>query len=91
MLLTLTEKGRNQGADAAASLRTAGRVLVELNGTLATLLMTYGQYDATIVGDSPSEEALTQLVAWINEQGYFSTQTQIGVEPETFTPAKHVG
>jgi uncharacterized protein with GYD domain len=91
VLLTLTTKGREYAEDAAKSLTTAGQVLLELGGKPETLLMTYGQYDAAVAGECPAQEALTGFVAWINDQGYYSTQTQVGVAPSTFIPYKHHG
>lgn len=91
VLLTLTTRGRENGTHAAQSLTTAGQVLLELGGKLGTLAMTYGRYDATVSGECPTQAALTQFVAWINDQGYYSTLTLIGVDPGTFVVPKHVG
>jgi uncharacterized protein with GYD domain len=91
VLLTLTLQGRNQTSNATASLNAAGKILTELKGRLDTLFMTYGQYDAAVAGECPNPDALTQFLAWISEQGYYTTQTLIGVAPETFKVPKHVG
>lgn len=91
MLLTLTTQGRNQGENAAQNLTPARAMLEELGGRASQVAMVYGQYDAFIAGVCPNQDTLTSFVAYINEQGYFSTQTMIGVKPETFVPSKHHG
>lgn len=66
-------------------------MLSEAGGVTKAAIMTYGRYDAAIVGGCSDQTVLTGVVAWINEQGYFSTETLIGVDPTTFEARKHRG
>ncbi len=91
MLLTLTTQGRNQGENAAQNLTPAQTMLEELGGRAKQVVMVYGQYDAYIAGVCPDQDTLTSFVAYMNEQGFFATQTMIGVKPEMFVPSKHRG
>ena len=85
ILLTLTDTGRNAGESAASSLSDAARGhFATLNGKDFELKMTFGQYDAYITGSLDSLESITSYVAWLNEQGYFATQTLVCVDPVTY-------
>jgi len=90
-LLKLTKQGRNQSDSAARHVNEVARVLSEAGGVTKAAIMTYGRYDAVIVGGCPDQTVLTGVVAWINEQGYFATETLIGVDPATFEARKHRG
>ncbi len=92
MLLNLTDDGRVKSTYAAKCLEEARDALGrkdEIGGKCYKALWTYGQYDGAIAGKCPTEEALAGLATWISNQGYFSTQTLIGVEPETIVPTAH--
>jgi uncharacterized protein with GYD domain len=89
VLLKLTTHGRTHGPEAAKSLETAAEQLREMDGKVNALHMTYGQYDAGIAGECPSDETLTSFIAWINDQKYFSTQTLIGAAPSTIHIMHH--
>lgn len=89
VLLTLTDQGRNQAENAAANLEPAERHLEELGGQADRIAMTFGQYDAFVAGIGADQDVLTNFAAWISEQGYFSTQTLIGVTTEPFNAGHH--
>lgn len=92
MLLTLTDKGRVKSTLAAKCLEDAQDALGkkgEVGGKCYKALWTYGQFDSAIVGVCPTEGALAGLATWISNQGYFSTQTLLGVEPESIVPTSH--
>jgi len=51
--------------------------------------MTFGHYDGFIAGDSPNQNALTNFVAFVNEQGDFSTETLFGVTRDPYDAGHH--
>jgi|APFre7841882630_1041343.scaffolds.fasta_scaffold366146_1 uncharacterized protein with GYD domain len=89
VLFTLTTQGRGNPANAAANLTGMGKVLQELGGKVDKLMMTYGQYDAALAGECPDHNALTGFLAWVHDQGFFSTQTLIGADGTAYKPALH--
>lgn len=90
MLLRLTAYGREHTEDAASRLRVAAEdVVPETHGTVESWFMTYGRYDAYIAGTCPDSEALAGFAAWFVEEGYFSSETLTGFEPQTFLPMHH--
>jgi uncharacterized protein with GYD domain len=90
MLLTLTAKGREDPAAASASLTAAGGVVSELGGTVTSLGLTYGQYDAVITGELPDTAAITSLAGWIQSQRFFATETLVGASQASFAAAPNI-
>jgi len=90
MLLTLTAHGRISEVEGAADkLQAAEKMLEEIGGKVVAKWMTFGQYDAFIAGTAKGMDALTNFAAWMNEQGFFSAQTLLGVEPKKYTRGRH--
>jgi uncharacterized protein with GYD domain len=79
MLLTLTDQGRNHMAEAAESLDKLGQLMHENSVATAASFMTFGEYDAVVVGSAPEEHTVVAFIKLIHEQGYFSVQTLPGV------------
>lgn len=88
MLLSLTDAGRGNPAGVRECLRLAQTELAGVGGTAHTVLVTYGGYDAVIVG-SCSLSGLASFSAWIAEQMLFESHTLIGTPPATFESRKH--
>ena len=90
MLLKLTPHGRQHAESAAASLRMAAEeVLPEAGGVMTTWFMTFGQYDAVITGTCDESQQLAGFAAWINEQGYFESETLTGFDSTAYKPTIH--
>lgn len=87
--LTLTEKGRSDARRARENLAEASAVVVEQGGTVGASFMTFGDRDAVIVGEMGGVEALASVTAWIQDQGYLTTSTTLGIEATSYTPATH--
>jgi uncharacterized protein with GYD domain len=90
MLLRLTAHGREHPEAAASRLQVAAEEVVpETDGAVESWFMTYGQYDAYIAGTCPNSGALAGFAAWFVQEGFFSSETLTGFEPQTFVPMHH--
>jgi len=89
ILLTLTAQGRNVAEHVADDLAAAEKQLEDLGGKVCQMGMTFGHYDGFIAGDSPNQNALTNFVAFVNEQGDFSTETLFGVTRDPYDAGHH--
>jgi uncharacterized protein with GYD domain len=96
MLLNMTPQGRVSVVETAADkLDAAEKILEKIGGKVVMTCMTFGQYDGFIAGYVAHESKMAAIdgvmnfAAWVNEQGFFSTQTIIGANPKSYTRGKH--
>lgn len=74
-LIHYTQKGIENIKEGAARLDAAKKMFEAVGGKVIKFYLTMGRYDAIVITELPSDEALARIALAGSSQGYIRTET----------------